>query len=347
MINFNLLKNISETPGAPGFENPIRNLVLNEITGLCDSIEVDNMGNIIAFKKGKSSDKKLMLAAHLDEIAFIVTHIDEKGFLRFLPLGGFDPKTLSSQRVIIHGKKDLIGVMGTKPVHLMSPEERGKGVQIKDYFIDLGLEKEEVDKYVEIGTPITRERQLIEMGDCLNGKSLDNRISVYIQIEALKRLKQPAYDTYAVFTVQEEVGLRGAIAATHRINPDFGIAIDTTIAYDTPGAPAYEMVTSLGKGVAIKILDGGTICDHRMVSYMKKLATDNNLTWQAEILPAGGTDTAAIQRNGKNGSIAGAVSIPTRHIHQVIESVHKKDVEAAISLLTLCCENIDTYNWSF
>jgi endoglucanase len=155
--------------------------------------------------------------------------------------------------VIIHGKKDLFGVMGSKPIHLMPPEERNKPMRLQDYYIDLGMKKEEVEKWVEIGNPITRERQLIEMGDCVNSKSLDNRVSVYILIEVLKRMKAetPPYDVYAVFTVQEEVGLRGAISAAHAINPDFGFGLDVTIAFDVPGAQPHEMVTRLGKGAAI------------------------------------------------------------------------------------------------
>ena len=324
MINVDLLKTICETPGAPGFEDRVRSLVLKEIKAFTDDIEIDNMGNIIALKKGKSNQKSVMIGAHMDEIGFIVTHVDTNGFLKFHTLGGFDPKTLTSQRVIVHGKKDVLGVMGSKPIHVMTPEEKNKVPKITDYYIDLGLPKEEVDKLIEVGNPITRERELIEMGDCINCKSLDNRIAVFILIETLKKLKTPAYDTYAVFTVQEEVGIRGAQVATQKIKPNFGFGLDTTIAYDVPGAAEHEKITSLGDGVAIKIMDASTICDHRMVAFMKKTAEKHKIKWQNEILTAGGTDTANIQRMTPGGSIAGAFSIPTRHIHQVIEMVHKK-----------------------
>ena len=347
-MNIDLLKLICETPGTSGFEQHIRALAVKEVKPLVDKVYVDAMGNVIALKKGKV-DKKVMVAAHLDEIGFIVTHIDDDGFVRFHTLGGFDPKTLSSQRVIVHGKKDLMGVMGSKPIHLMSPEERNKTVPIKDYFIDLGMKKEEVEKFVSIGDPITRDRHLIEMGDCVNSKSLDNRISVFILLEALRALKdqEVPYDVYSVFTVQEEVGLRGAIASARHINPDFGFGLDVTIAFDVPGAQSHEMVTRLGKGTAIKIMDGTAICDYRMVRYLKKVANDNNIKWQPEILPAGGTDTAGIQRYGKNGAIAGAISIPLRHIHQTIETVHKEDIQHSIDLLKVALLNLDSYNWSF
>jgi len=347
-MDFQLLKEISETPGTSGFEQNIRQFIIKQIKPYVDRIDIDNMGNLIAFRKGKQR-KKLMIAAHMDEIGFIVNYIDDNGFLHFLPLGGFDPKTLVSQRVIVHGKKDLIGVMASKPIHIMKAEERKKPAEIQDFFIDLGMQKEEVEKYVEIGTPVTRERELIEMGDCVNGKSLDNRISVYILIEVLKKLHKVElpYDTYAVFTVQEEVGLRGAQIASLSINPDFGIAIDTTIAYDVPGSTPKESVTSLGKGAAIKIMDSASITDYRMVRFMKETAKKYKIDWQAELLPAGGTDTAMVQRMNEGGAITGAVSVPTRHIHQVIESVHKDDLESCIQLLNYCIKDMDSYNWSY
>ena len=347
-INVPLLAEICEAPGAPGFEQKIREIVLREIEDLVDEYSMDNLGNIIALKKG-NDNKKVMVGAHMDEIGFIVTHIDDDGFVRFHTLGGFDPKTLTAQRVIIHGKKDLVGVMGSKPIHVMSAEERNKIPKTTDYFIDLGMKKEEVEKFIQIGNPITRERQLIEMGDCVNCKSIDNRVSVFILIETLKKLKGKSipYDLYATFTVQEEVGIRGAQIASLAINPDFGFGLDTTIAYDVPGASAHEKITSLGEGAGIKIMDSQTICDYRMVEFMKKIANENSIKWQPEILPAGGTDTAMIQRMNSGGAISGAVSIPTRHIHQVIEMAHKEDIENSIGLLTKCIESLDSHDWSF
>lgn len=348
MINIALLKKICETPGAPGFEQKVRELIMKEVRPLVDEVNVDAMGNVIAVKRGKTR-KKVMVAAHMDEIGFIVTHVDDDGFLRFHPLGGFDAKTLTSQRVIIHGKKDLMGVMGSKPIHLMSAEERTKAVPIHDYFIDLGMPKAEVEKWISVGDPITRERELIEMGDCVNSKSLDNRVSVFILLEVLRELKsgELPYDVYGVFTVQEEVGLRGAISSSHLVDPDFGFGLDVTIAFDVPGASGHEMVTQLGKGAAIKILDGSVISDYRMVRYLKEIATKNNIPWQPEILPAGGTDTAGVQRSGKKGAIAGAISIPLRHIHQTIEMAHKGDILNCIELLKVSLINLDQYDWSF
>ncbi len=348
MINIELLKSICTTPGAPGFEQKIRELVLEEVKELTDEIEVDNMGNVYAIKRGKG-DKRVMVGAHMDEIGFIVTHIDDNGFIRFHTLGGFDPKTLTSQRVIVHGREDVIGVLASKPIHVMTPEERNKVSKLQDYFIDTGMSAEEVKKRVSIGDPITREREFIEMGECVNGKSLDNRLAVFILIETLRNLKgkEIPFDLYGVFTVQEEVGIRGANVSSMRIKPDFGFGLDTTIAYDVPGASAHEKITELGKGTAIKIMDASTICDYRMVQFMKNTADKHGIQWQPEILTAGGTDTAGIQRMTEGGSIAGAVSIPTRHLHQVIEMAHKSDIQGSIDLLTACISDIDQHDWKF
>jgi len=167
-MDVSLLKDVCEIAGAPGFEKRIRDLIIELVTPYADEIKTDNLGNVIAVKKGQRNPdgKRVMVAAHMDEIGFIVTHIDDNGFLRFHTLGGFDPKTLTAQRVIVHGMKDLIGVMGSKPIHVMSQEERNKLPKTTDFFIDLGMPKEEVEKYISIGDPVTRDRELIEMGMC-------------------------------------------------------------------------------------------------------------------------------------------------------------------------------------
>lgn len=348
MAAFELLKKISECPGVPGFEQPIRELIIRETEDYADEVNIDSMGSVIVTLKGKNPDT-VMVTAHMDEIGFIVTHIDDQGFIRFHTLGGFDPKTLTSQRVVIHGKEEVTGIMGTKPIHIMSPEDRKKAPKTEDYFIDTGMEPSEVKELISVGDSVTRKQELIQMGDCFNGKSLDNRISVFILIEAIKALKNAEipYTLRAVFTVQEEVGLRGAINAAGHINPRFGLNLDVTIAYDVPGAQPHETVTELGKGTAVKILDGSVISDYRMVRYLKELGTKEEILWQNEILPAGGTDTAGIQKYGKDGAIAGGLSIPLRNMHQVIETVHKEDVQATIDLLVAAIKNLDQYSWDF
>ena len=347
-LNLDLLARICAAPGVSGYESRIRRLIQHEVADLADEVSIDNMGNLVALRRGRE-DKRVMVAAHMDEIGFIVNHVDEKGFVRFLPLGGFDPKTLTAQRVVIHGRQDVLGVMGSKPIHIMKAEERRKVVPLNEYFIDTGLTKEEVDKLVSVGDPITRERALSELGNCVTSKSLDNRISVFILIETLRALKdvQLPYHLYAAFTVQEEVGLRGAMGSVGHIDPDFGFGLDVTIAYDVPGSSPHEAVTNLGEGTAIKVLDGSVISDYRMVNYLKELAGAEDIPTQLELLPAGGTDTAAVQRYGRQGAITGALSIPLRNMHQSTEVVHQGDVQATIDLLTLAVSRLNSYDWDF
>jgi len=342
-IDLKLLETTCKIPGPAGFEHQIREFIKTQIKDHVDEFYTDHIGNLVVVKKSRRfpNQKRVMVAAHMDEIGFIITHIDDNGFLKFHTLGGFDPKTLTAQRVIVHGKKDLIGVMGSKPIHIMPQEERNKMPKISEFYIDLGRDKEEVDKLVQIGDYVTREREFVVMGSCVNCKSIDNRVSVFILMETLRNLKDPAFDVYGVFTVQEEVGLRGANVAAQHVEPDFGLALDTTIAYDVPGAQPHEKITSLGKGPAIKIMDASVICDTRMVSFLKNTADRHGISWQPEILTAGGTDTAGVQTRGKHGSIAGAISIPTRNLHQVIEMAHSYDIEKSIELLGYSLTEMD------
>ena len=345
-LNIDLFKKLSETPGAPGFEHRIRQLILAEVTSLVDHVAVDNMGNILTLKKGKeAANKKVMLAAHMDELGLIVRNIDQDGFIRFHTLGGFDAKTLLAQRVIVHGQQDLVGVIGAKSVHFMNEEERKKPVDIKQLYIDLGRSQQDVAKYVTVGDPITRERDLIELGDCISGKSLDNRTGVFVLIEALRTLPEVPYDVHAVFTVQEEVGIRGAQVAAHHIDPDFSIAIDVTTSLDLSDIPDHDKGATLGQGAGIKIMDSRTICDYRMVQYLRAVATQQNIAWQHDLKNVGDTDTSALQRTGPGGSIAGALTIPIRYGHQVVEVVHQSDVAACIQLVQAALTHINTYDW--
>ena len=345
MENIDLLSKICSVSGAPGYEKRIRDFIIKETSKEELNYSIDNIGNLIVKIKGKKP-KKVMVAAHMDEIGFMVKHIDKRGFVFFHPLGGFDPKTLTSQRVIVHGSSDVFGVMGSKPIHIMSEEDRKRPPKIEDYFIDTGLKKEELEKKISVGDPITRYSNLIELGENINSKSLDNRVSVFVLLQVLKKIKNPPYDIYGVFTVQEEVGLRGANAASLLINPDFGFGLDTTIAYDTPGSTEREQVSKLGSGPCIKIMDSQTICDYRMVNYMKKISNEKKIKTQLEILPSGATDTSPLQRMNSGGSIAGAISVPTRHIHQTIETINKSDLSNTIMFLYECLMELDQQDWS-
>lgn len=346
-LNIALLKKLSETPGIPGFEQRIRKLIVQEVKPWVDQLSVDNLGNIIAIKQGtkKTETDRVMVAAHMDELGLIVKHIDHEGFVRFHTLGGFDPHTLISQRVVIQGKQDLVGVIGIKAIHFMTQEEQNKPLAIKDLYIDLGRSQQEVEKYITVGDPITREKSFIELGECVSGKALDNRTGVFVLIEALRNLQAVPYDVYAVFTVQEEVGIRGAQVAAHHIDPTFSLALDTTTSLDLPTTQAHEKITRLGHGAGIKIMDSRTICDYRMVSYLKKIANQNNIAWQPDLKAVGGTDTAALQRMGKQGAIAGALTVPIRYAHQVVEVVHQQDIHACIRLLQAALTHINLFDW--
>jgi len=239
-------------------------------------------------------------------------------------------------------------VMGVKPKHVMTPEEAKKMPLVKDYYIDTGLSADDVKKRVKVGDFVTRDRELSELGECVTVKSLDNRVSVFILIEVLRSLKdKPAYDFYATFTVQEEVGLRGAQVAAQRIKPDFAFGLDVTAANDIPGITPQETCSKIGEGAAIKILDSSTICDTRMIKFMEKTAEKHDINVQHELLIGGGTDTAMLQRMGA-GAIAGAVSIPTRYLHTTVETAHKQDIADSIDLLARCVEDMDQFDpeWS-
>ena len=335
-INFSLLKELCETPGAPGYEERIREIVIRELTPLSDSVEVDALGNVIAMKKG-SQGGRFMIAGHMDEISFMVKFINDQGFLNFVPLGGFDPKTLTAQRVIVHGRKDLMGVMGSKPIHIMTEDDRRKPPKLDDFFVDLGLPAEKVKELVRVGDVITRERTVIEMGDVYNGKSFDDRVGVFVMIEGFRQAKSNKMDVYAVGTVQEEIGIRGATVAARNIDPDVGVALDVTLACDVPFTEKHQRVTEMGAGTAIKAYDGSVVPNWKMVDFMRDLCEQRKIPWQMEVLPAGGTDTAGIQRSGK-GAAAGCISVPTRYVHSVIEMIHPTDVQASIDLMAALIE---------
>jgi endoglucanase len=340
-MNLELLSELCRTGGGPGREERVREVVTRELAPLTDTIEIDRLGNLVATRsprgRGRSVPKKgaprrLMLSAHMDEISLMVTHIEENGFLRFTTLGGFDPKTLSAQRVIVHGRKDVIGLIGSKPIHLLTDEERSKMPKIETFFIDLGMPRSKVQKVVRIGDLATRERDFVEVGDAVSTKSLDDRVGVFVMIEAIRKSRAHGVEVIAVATTQEEVGIRGAEVAARRLEPDLGIALDVTLANDVPGAANQDRVSELGKGAAIKIMDSSVISDFRVVDALRSVAESKKIPHQMEVLPKGGTDTAAIQRAGR-GVPAGCISVPCRYVHSVIEMCHRKDIQASIDLL--------------
>jgi len=335
-----LLKKLTESFGPSGFEDETRGIVETELKKMCDKTWVNTMGSVVGYRKGKGpakSKKKIMVAGHIDEIGFVVSHVDEKtGFVRFVNVGGFDPKTLVCQRVMVLGKgkhklPGLLSIAG-KPVHIQSPEEKKKLPQLSDFYVDLGLPGKEVAKKVEIGDPIAWRRDLMQFGNLVNCKAMDDRVGVYVMLEALRKVKKNTHDIYAVGTVQEEVGLRGATTTAFEIQPDIGIALDITLAVDTPGGEPHARISELGKGITIGVMNGALISDRKLVKEFRQIAKKNNITHQLEILPRGGTDAGAMQRVGP-GARALTLSIPTRYVHSVNETIDMNDVNAGIELL--------------
>lgn len=349
-MNLDLLKKLTSTPGVAGREEKIRKIVMAELETLADEVRTDSLGNLIALCKGRplpgrqGRTPKVMLAAHMDEIGFIVHYVDKDGFLKFVPSGGFDPRTLISQRITVHtAGKDIRGVIGVKPVHVMEDEDFKKAPKIKDLVIDIGYSKKEAEKLVLFGDPVTLDRELVEFGsDMITSKALDNRAGVYAILEALKRVKKHDCDVYAVASVQEEVGLRGAIVSSFAIEPDIGVAVDTTAACDIPFCDEHEYVTRAGGGIAITIRDGTAIGNVGLVKFMKTLAEKEKIRHQMKIAIRGGNDAGAIQRS-RAGVPVVTLSIPTRYIHSSVEALSKRDLDACVSLVSSFIRNAHRY----
>lgn len=348
-MNTTLLKNLCETPGVPGREERVRDLIKKEIKGLFDEVRTDPMGSLICTRKATSKTKakkrsatKIMIAAHMDEIGFYVRHVDDNGFLWVNPAGGFDPRNLFSRRVLVCAeKKDYEGVMnpGGKPIHISSPEDRKKVPETDEFFIDLGMDAKDVKKQVQIGDYVVMHEPFIDQPQKVISKALDNRIACYVAIEAVRKIAKSkaasakhGCEIIVVFTVQEEVGLRGALTSAQQVNADLGIGLDTTLSVDTPGVPDNERVTKQGEGVGIMVQDSSMIADYRLSQELCDVAEKNKIAYQRCILPRGGQDGAAIQR-ANAGARTAAVVVGTRYIHTVTESIHKDDLEAAVDLL--------------
>lgn len=333
-VNFPLLKRLCETPGIPGREDALRAVVIEELRPLVDSVEVDVMGNVIGRRRGDAACR-VMLAAHMDEIGFMVKYVDDKGFLRLQPLGGFDPRVLVAQRVWVHGcsGERLRGVLSlsTKPIHLLDRDEI-KPPKVEELFVDVGLPADRVKELVEVGDAVTMDRTVEQAGDCIVGKTMDDRAGVFVMIEALRATRATSAEVIAVATVQEEVGLRGATTAAYHLEPHVAVALDVTLAVDTPGGQDQDRVTRLGEGPAIKLMDSSSISHPRLVRHLRDIATREGIPYQLEILPRGGTDAGAMQRS-RGGVPTITLSVPTRYVHTVNEMVHERDLAQSIQLL--------------
>ncbi|AWT59699.1 MAG: Putative aminopeptidase YsdC [Candidatus Moanabacter tarae] len=338
-----LLKKLTTTPGIPGREHRVRQVILEQIDGLFEDVRVDAMGSIIAVKKPTRSSPKplrVMLAAHMDQIGFMVKHIDDKGFLRINSVGGFDTRNLFARMCTIcpdvrNPDNDLKGVLnpGGKPIHISDPQERKKIPEVNELTVDLGLPLEQVRERVKIGDMVVLDAPAQKVGETFVSQCLDNRVACWIAIRAIEKLRSHNCEIHCVFTVQEEVGIRGAETSAFSVKPDIGIGIDTTLCVDTPGVPEDMRTTKQGHGAALTVMDSSTISDLDLLENFESIAKEKEIPYQRSILTRGGTDSASIQRAGPGARVL-TLSCPTRYIHTVTEMVHLNDLNACCSLLT-------------
>lgn len=335
--DYDLLRRLSEADGIPGREDAVRALIREALGDLAANARVDAMGNLIVEAGGPADAPLVMISAHMDEIGFVVRHVDDRGFLRLQNMGGFDVRNLFARLVTVHtrhgGPRGGVLNPGVKPVHIATAEERKKVPELDEFVVDLGLPPETVKAEVRIGDMVTLRQPFVDLGDVVVGKALDDRSGCWVLIETLRRLADPAVRVAAVFSVQEEVGLRGATTSAYALAPDVGVALDTTLAVDTPGTPEHLAVTRLGQGVAIKVRDSSAVSHGWLVDVMAELAERDGLPHQFEVLPLGGTDAGAIQRS-RAGVASVTLSNPSRYVHTVTEMLAKRDLEAAVALLT-------------
>jgi len=331
-----LLKKLSNAHGVSGSEGSVISIIKKELKGHVDEMMQDTMGNLIAIKKGNKF--KVMIAAHMDEIGLMVKFVDEKGYIRFVALGGWYAPTLYNQRVILHGTKGkCYGVIGGKPPHMMDEDERKKGVKVDEMFIDVGARKrEEVENLgIEVGTPVTIDREFAELAnDRVTGKAFDNRAGVVLLIKTLQQVDSP-FTIFGVFTVQEEVGLKGARTSAYSLDPDCAIATDVTIPGDHIGIEMKDAPVEMGKGPVITIVDSsgrGLIAHRGVVKWLKDVASRNAIPVQMEVGSGGTTDATAIHLT-KGGIPSTTISIPSRYIHSPVEVLDIKDIEAGVELL--------------
>ncbi|MFN2488255.1 MAG: M42 family metallopeptidase [Actinomycetota bacterium] len=334
-----LLKRLLSTPGVSGREERIREVVEKELTGLVDEVRTDRLGSLLGVRKGGAP--RLMLCAHMDSIGFLVRHIDDDGYLRISPVGGFDTRTLVMQRVLVTGKNDYVGLLApaTKPIHLLKKEEREKTPKIEEFFVDLMLPADEVKQNISIGDPVTLLREPIVTDRAVTAPYLDDRLGVYVLLEALRRMRGTGVEVDAVISVQEEVGVRGAATSAFGIEPDIGIALDITVAADLPGSASSDQVTVLGKGASIGVMDSLSISDPRLVRTFRELAERDGIEHQLEVALGGGTDAGAMQLS-RAGVPVITISTPVRYVHTANEMALASDIDATVMLVARFLESV-------
>jgi tetrahedral aminopeptidase len=345
-LNIDLLKRLCETPGIPGREERVRALIEREVEGLFDEVTTDVMGSLLCRRSPRAETKvpienptKVMLLCHMDEIGFYVSHISDKGFVYVNAAGGFDPRNLFSRRVLVCAESgDYKGVMNPagRPVHISGPEERSKVPEVKEFFVDLGMEVDEVKEKIQVGDFLVMDEPFIEIGSKVVSKALDNRFACWLGIESVRALEKSgskhACEIHVAFTTQEEVGLRGAKTSSYAIKPDIGLGIDVSLACDTPGVPDNESVTIQGSGFGLHVQDNSFIAHKGLVDEIEAVAKKGEIKYQRTILARGGQDGAAAQQAAAGAKAVGIVC-GTRYIHTVTEMIDKRDLQAALDVL--------------
>ncbi len=343
MVLAETLEKLSNACGVAGREEEVRSLMKNFLKPYVDEVKEDKLGNIIGIKKGKKNAPKVMLAAHMDEIGLLVKIISKKGFIQFAKIGGIDDRILLAQKVIVYTEKGpLHGIIGSKPPHIQKEEERKRVLTCDELFIDIGAENQEQAKKmgVKIGDPVGFDIKFAKVGkNIVIGRAFDDRVGCAVMVEVMKRLEKTECTVYAVGTVQEEVGLRGATTAAFGIYPDVGIALDVTIAGDVPGVREVEAPIKLGKGPSIEIADMGLIAHPKVVRLLVDVAEENKIPYQLETGLPGSTDAARISLT-REGVPSGVISIPTRYIHSPSSLLSLEDAEKAVKLTVAAIQKI-------
>ncbi|MFA5156757.1 MAG: M42 family metallopeptidase [Candidatus Omnitrophota bacterium] len=337
-----LLRKLLNASGVSGHESEIAGIMQQELKNSCDEASIDNFGNVIA-RKG-SGGKKIMLAAHMDEVGLMVKHISKDGYINFIKVGGVDDRILPGQRVVVKAKKgDVLGIIGSKPPHLQKEEEKKHPIKYEDMFIDIGCKnKEEALEKVSLGDSMIFEPNCGELSSKLcYGKAVDNRLGCFILLKVMERLKVNA-EVYAVATAQEEVGLKGARTSSFKVNPDFAIAIDTTMAGDTPGIKESETPLKLGEGPAIIMIEAsgrGFIISEKTKDIFIETAKEHKIKHQVAVIEGGMTDGAMIYMN-REGVPTGVLSVPTRYVHAPTGVFSLDDINSAIDLTVKVVEKV-------
>ncbi len=337
------LEKLSNAYGVTGREDEVASLMKKLLKPYVDEVKEDKLGNVIGIRKGEKNAPKVMLAAHMDEIGLLVKTITKEGFLRFTKIGGIDDRILLAQKVLVFTEKGrLHGIIGSKPPHIQKEEERKRVIAYDELFIDIGATSQEEAKKmgVEVGDTVCFDVKFAKIKEnIVIGKAFDDRIGCVMMIEALKRLKKTECTIYAVGTVQEEVGLRGAGTSAFGINPDFGIALDVTVSGDTPEVKETDAPIKMRKGPSLTVADGGMIVPRRVLRLIVGAAEENKIPYQLETGLAGSTDAARILLT-RDGVPSGVISIPTRYIHSPTSLLNLEDVENAVKLLVAVIQKI-------